>query len=103
MAKKLTPHLDFYYRNVETKRLNSKDIYSWGGYGGLCYASGYGRELNKELLGLFYPTDKDQEWLKWEDKSIAYWGSDSNTSQSGVFTNLRQTIVLFMAAMNNEL
>lgn len=100
--KKFTPHLDFYYRNVITKRLDSTNPLS-SNFAGLCYAAGWGRELNSDLLDLFCPTHKDWEWIKWEGNSTSFWGSNDPTSKSGVFTDLRQIIVLFMAAMNNEL
>jgi len=68
------------------------------GSGGLCNT-----EIGEDALELFYPTERD-----WFDYSIgtSFWAAgldffDCNRIYK--FTPLRQTIVLFLAAMNDEL
>lgn len=73
---------------------------------GLCECVSYGF-LDGDLLDLFIPTVEDFSNLKLENLSIIYWGtgieSESHFHLSDTLTPLRQTIVLFMAAINNEL
>jgi hypothetical protein len=62
----------------------------------------------RELLKNFVPTDEDANVLMEDDWGSWYWGSglkysDDVIEQRYSFTPLRQTIVLLMAAMNNEL
>lgn len=65
-------------------------------HGGLCSIAHAGL-ISKELLDLFRP----------EPGVLAYWGTEYNGANLNVlafdFSPLRQTIVLLMAAMNNEL
>lgn len=56
-----------------------------------------------KLLRLFRPTDEDFEELYRLGLPGVYWGRESFYYKRDDFTPLRQTIVLFMAAMNNEL
>ena len=84
-------YLSFYKKCIKTGRMPHL---------GLC-----SNFLGDERLDLFEPTTKDLKSLRKEGLSILYWGAGlppypgSGTS----FTPLRQTIVLFMAAMNGEL
>ena len=58
------------------------------------------------LFELMKPTVKDEEQLRHEGKSTYVWASDVGYEEDGeffTFNPLRQTIVLFMAAMNDEL
>lgn len=72
---------------------------------GLC------KNLDYEFLQLFNPTSSEREILFLENTSRIYWGYgvpyDAQTYNEDElcygFTTLRQTLVLFMAAMNNEL
>jgi hypothetical protein len=67
---------------------------------GLC------NSLADDLLVLFEPTEQDAMELTEEGKSVVYWGSGctkENPQRWYKFSTLRQTIVLFMAAINNEL
>lgn len=48
-----------------------------------------------ELLKLFTPD--------YSPYGHSWWGSDAQGHMRGQYTPLRQTIVLFLAAMNNEL
>jgi hypothetical protein len=70
---------------------------------GLCNA------LGGTLLELFEPTASDEKELIKEGLSALYWASGYPTDSKydlqrwHSFTPLRQTIVLFMAAINNEL
>lgn len=64
--------------------------------------------LPGEEISLFYPINRDFYALKHEDCSTVFWahgipGVLDVESRAYTFTPLRQTIVLFMAAMNNEL
>jgi hypothetical protein len=59
-----------------------------------------------ENLTMLSPTREDFSQLSIEGKAIGFWGSGVSTWDTNKyysFTPLRQTIVLFMAAMNNEL
>lgn len=49
------------------------------------------------------PLDPDRIRLSNNRKCTVYWGSNSADSKAGVYTPLRQTLVLLCAAMNNEL
>lgn len=49
------------------------------------------------------PTSDDKCSLHIEDKSVMYWGSDSGYWKPRKFTTLRQTLLLFAAALNDEL
>jgi hypothetical protein len=103
--KKITPHLDFYYEHIKTGLLGKHIGYFdnvYAKWGGLCQSMMYTSMCN-ELLDLFEPTEYDKKWLRWEGYSTVYWGEGRKTGKFGEFTELRQTIVLFMAAMNNEL
>ena len=86
MKKK--PHLKFYLDNVK-----------WGllpDYGGLCGHSTKFPDmiLDYDTLKLFAPTEQD-----YYDPSKRYWfGEDAKD-----FNELRQTVVLLMAAIHNEL
>lgn len=75
-----------------------------GNYNGMC-----GLFDGDDLFSLFRPTDKDLSELLHEGKCTAWWGSDMSSQEAASFegwssfTPLRQTIVLFLAAMNSEL
>jgi len=91
--KKERKHLCFYLDHIK-----SGVIPSWG----LCSCSLYGY-LDDRLLDLFTPSSDDLGQLIKEGSATCYWGSGTNTDMLCKFTTLRQTIVLFMAAINNEL
>lgn len=62
----------------------------------------------KSKIDLFYPTIQDMLKLRKEDCSTVFWahgvpGITKTDSRAYTFTPIRQTIVLFLAAMNNEL
>ena len=108
--KQYTPHLDFYYNNVESgvlPMMNAHmriphDILHIRPCDGLCRTV---RDLglDMEMFNLFEPTKEDNDWLTWEEHSKTYWGSGTKDPAFGKFTPLRQTIILFMAAMKGEL
>jgi len=104
MGNKKYKHLKFYMKAAETGELPTAYFIIGQGFFpcGLCKVASEGK-LDRSLLDLFFPTISDQEWLLWEGHDTSYWGSESSDNQLGVFTPLRQTIVLFMAAMNDEL
>lgn len=102
MAKQ---HLDFY-----TKTINERDgrLPSMG----LCEAAGRGY-IDLDTLNLFTPTKDDLDALVIErvipDFGLeCFWAcgllnGSGFASRAFIFSPLRQTIVLFMAAINNEL
>lgn len=83
-------------------------------YNGLC-ACAEGYLIDKEIFELVTPTDEDFKALLRHGfiavENGGYWGSGTllhnNETQPDervlAFSPLRQTIVLFMAALNNEL
>lgn len=74
-------------------------IGAWGKYkGGLCHIadSNFIPKLPKQILPKWYDSVRDTHF--------AYWGSGSTRSgKCGVYTPLRQTLILFAAALKNEL
>lgn len=96
-------HLEFYKQCMEAGRLASHEFGS-----SLCAAADADL-IDKQLLRIMQPTDRDEFELTAEGYSNGWWGSgvpvcSINTEEKWFgFTPLRQTIVLFMAAMNNEL
>lgn len=94
MKKNKPFYLAAYANWMKTKRLP----HGWG----LC------REFEwlgakDPFLKLVKPTYKDKMRLKKEGVSCNYWGSETDSARYGAFTPLRQTLVLLMAALNNEL
>lgn len=88
MTKKkvIGKHLKFYYESM------NDDIMPFSGLCN-CVVQGY---LDRETFYLMEPENMRG--------SMAYWASgDKDRSYQHIFTPLRQTIVLFMAAINNEL
>ena len=71
---------------------------------GLCICFAHD-DLTHSEVKQFEPNDSDLKQYKIRRKSGGtYWGSDSSSDpRYHEFTPLRQTIVLFLAAMNNEL
>lgn len=102
MSKK---HLEFYKANIILEVMPHL---------GLCGAVKYGH-IEKDLFELFHPTKSDYEELIAEnqmktsesyDPGLGYWASglpNGNENRPHLFTDLRQTIVLFMAAIAGEL
>ena len=88
-------HLDFYYNCLLHGKMQTD---------GLCVASDEGL-IDLEIFNLISPTDAEEDYLYEEGYSKLYWGAGLPGKLWGQnqFTPLRQTIVLFMAAMNNEL
>lgn len=107
-------HLAFYKRCMKLGKFPKVNGYQ---YEGLCDCAGTMQYLvtdgliDKELLVLFEPTLEDKHTLLKESVHGGYWGYEfpfvgdrSNVKKMRQdFTPLRQTIVLFMAAINNEL
>ncbi len=89
MKKKKGKYLKFY--NDAIKYGKMKDA-------GLCECFEF-----DGFIVLFEPTYENKDELRDNKKSVMYWGSDNGNWLCYKFTPLRQTIVLFMAAMNNEL
>jgi hypothetical protein len=92
--KKLGKHLQFYFDCIHYGLMPTT---------GLCKAAEEGL-ISKSFLDKYYNPDKyDKKILFNEGKDTAYWGSDDWGFCLYKFTYLRQTIVLFMACLNNEL
>jgi hypothetical protein len=93
--KKETPHLDFYHKCLDDGLP----------YGGLCACADHGL-IDEYLFELFEPTDDDIIIINSCNLSLWFWGAGlpfGDPGNIGTFTPLRQTIILFMAALNNEL
>lgn len=91
------PHLWFYKNYCNTGKMP---------FDGLCGCVYEGGLLSGELLSHFEPTFSDEKELRHNQQSTVYWASGlhmDDDSKFDTFTPLRQTIVLLMAAMNNEL
>lgn len=98
-------HLEFYKKCIN----NDYTI----PFGGLCTAAKYGY-IDRDIFTLFYPTDDDYLKLIDENKvresflydpGATYWASGLTIDQFDrqiIFSALRQTIVLFMAAIVGE-
>jgi len=93
MQKEKDKHIKFYLDCIKTRRIP---------HNGLCSCSSYGH-IDDFTLNLFVPTDHDEYQLDSEGLEVTYWGSGLKKEALKKFTPLRQTIVLFMAAINNEL
>lgn len=95
-------HLDFYKKCMAKNKMPYKYGIHNGGLCGIAYNTNL---IDKELLELFNPTDDDA--LAYRISGTGYWGyeheDEGHGGYSTKFTTLRQTIVLFMAAMNGEL
>jgi len=97
-------HLEFYKKNLELSTIP----YHEGG--GLCGCAEVGL-IDKKLLEIFEPSHEEFKIL-FSQRLVPYIGLD-NFWAAGIdvdeigrnikFTHLRQTIVLLMAAINNEL
>lgn len=86
-------HLEFYYKCMESGLIPNA---------GLCLCKG----IDNQKLLLFEPPDNHKINSASNCLSSAYWASGlryDDINRCHKFTPLRQTIVLFMAAMNNEL
>ena len=55
------------------------------------------------IFNHFDPTIDDEIELINSNKTITYWGANSSSHKLGLLTDLRLTIILFCAAINNEL
>jgi hypothetical protein len=101
MPKKTLRHLNFYKKCFKTLDMPKP---------GLCRCADCGL-ICESTLKEFTPTDSDHDQNVIEGTMDlfhpnGYWGAGLNISEDcrgDSFTPLRQTIVLFMAAMNNEL
>ena len=102
--KKNKRHLGFYNTFMRDGKLPCNGLCG-------CADAAY---VDNVLLLLLSPTDEDMEDLRLEGKYTGYWGSDyyinpgliTTSEYAGLatdFTPLRQNVVLFMAAINNEL
>jgi hypothetical protein len=93
-------HLAYYEKCMESGTLQS---FQGGIPNGLC--NDY--FIDQEILRLFLPTLQDYEKLEEQGLCGEYWASglpvDTDLTIHSAFTPLRQTIVLFMAAINGEL
>lgn len=88
-------YLPLYYKWMNTGQLPSY---------GLCHSFG---DSMHEQLSLFEPQDSEEyPYMKEDYIWRCFWAADGETNgrnKMSEFTPLRQTIVLFLAAMNGEL
>lgn len=83
--KKVGKHLRFYMDYMKKSEMPRA---------GLCACS-WNDYISEDLLMLFKPTDAGM---------FSYWASEKKgCDECYKFTKLRQTIILFIAALNNEL
>lgn len=101
--KKKTPFLDFY-----NKAMKSGFMPMTCDTGGLCFTAPLSNKRNN-LVDIFEPIEKGKQYGFWgyngEELYCENW-PDHGISERQLrygFTPLRQTIVLFCAAINNEL
>lgn len=85
-------HLWFYTRCIESKRFFPEPRMSASG---LCMCG-----LDYEKLKLFRPYYRDKRKYEVDDR---YWASGYRSGHIFQFTEMRQNVVLFLAAMNREL
>lgn len=76
---------------------------------GLCECAEYNL-IDRKILSLFHPSNEEFNDLRNERCSILYWADGINNNnnnnaleRTAILTPLRQNIILFMAAINNEL
>jgi hypothetical protein len=92
--------IDYHYEWLESGRIP---------YPGLCITLHMiNREKYKTKLDMFHPNSNDLNKLYKLNKSLQFWASDltHNSSMLDItykYTKLRQTIVLFICAMCDEL
>lgn len=96
---KKTPVLDFYKKCLKDGDLGNMRNYPDMKSFGLC-ASFVG---GIEEFDLLEPTFNDSSTTIRKNHCLAYWASNSVKPLHRQFTPLRQNIVLFIAAMRNEL
>lgn len=89
MKNKKTPYLDLYLEWHHRGKVANF----------LCTYFG----KNNELFSLLKPTS-EEKWNHYEEGWCMYaWGERNDDSDTLMFTDLRQNIILLMAAMNDEL
>jgi hypothetical protein len=89
--------------NVTSESKYLKLYYEWMEYPNhswfLCHVFG----KHDELLNLMSPNDIELDEHAADGYARYAWGSRQGDTKTAQFNELRQNIVLFMAAMNNEL
>jgi hypothetical protein len=99
VKKKRTKHLDFYNECMKSGKMKRL----FGIHYGLCNVAVHDR-IDGDLLDKYFrPNEQERDKLREKGKSTVYWASGSKKDKMGEFTKLRQTIVLFMAAIKGEL
>jgi hypothetical protein len=101
MKKKM--YLPLYEEWMKTGKLPAYGLcYSFGDIDGNKYY-----QIQHELLSIFEPQEfEEYPYIKEDYVWRCFWAADGETNgrnHMSEFTPLRQNIVLFMAAMNNEL
>lgn len=99
MKPKNKKHLTLYKQSMNTGSLPNDCA-------GFCDCARLNMVSQKLLYKVMWPSDEDQMELHETDYSVAFWASGCKTTDPrriGGFTPLRQTILLFMAAMAGEL
>lgn len=86
--KKIGKHLQFYMDCMQKQRM-----IGWG----LCRCAEIGY-IDSSILELFRP-----DYSPYNNFNSVYWASGYKDARYNQFTPMRQTITLFMAAINSEL
>lgn len=93
--KKKRKYYDFYVECMENGFMP---------FGGLCASIPKFSRKDEYTLGLFSPTDDDvANPHNQMSTSLGYWGRSFQFESVFEFNEFRQNVVLFLAAMNNEL
>lgn len=88
-------HMEFYFACMESGELPDD---------GLCRC----KAVDQIRLAIFEPTLSEKDTLRAERKPVGYWANgeaflhQTMGEMTRGFTPLRQTIVLFMAALNDD-
>lgn len=97
--------IDFHNKSMKTGRLADHPAMpkTWDKISGLCDAFDNELTTTSETFDLFKPTQEDRDNLYYENLASFAWASGKSDPQWGVYTPLRQTIVLFCAAIEGQL
>lgn len=91
-------YIDFHIRSLEAGKMIPNPDAGPLRTSALCDAFG-----KQETFRLFMPTINDKNQLFEEGKNRFCWASDSWSEQFHKYTTLRQNIIIFCAAIENEL
>lgn len=92
--KKPGKYLAFYMKCSRIRKMSEA---------GLCHVFNAYRPEDYPEFKIISPTKKEKQQLCENGFNQTWWGSESYFPEHYKFTPLRQTLVLLMAALNNEL